>query len=171
MPEWLRDIVNSKNKTFLAFCFCFIAGAGIFSFLGSNKLLFYSYIVLFLILFFIIILWHKKPERFLLACLLVFVFGGMRFLSSIPSHDSSRIEYYNGSKAIIQGWVSAEPDIRISESRYTVSVLCKGNPCEKVNGKVVIKTLLYPQYNYGDKLEVSCSLEEPENFGEWIIGM
>ncbi len=164
MPGALVKIINSKSKTFLAFCFCFIAGAGLFSFLGSGKFLFYSYISLFLILFFIIILWHKRLERFLLLCLLVFVFGGMRFLISIPSHDFSRIEYYNGNKIILQGWVSAEPDIRISEARYTVSVLCKGNPCEKVNGKVIIKTLLYPQYSYGDKLEINCSLQEPENF-------
>ncbi|MEK7131863.1 MAG: ComEC/Rec2 family competence protein [Patescibacteria group bacterium] len=163
MSEALEKIINSTSKTFIAFCFCFILGVGIFSFLGSDRFLFYSYISLFLVLFFIIILWHKKLERFLLLCLFVFIFGGMRFLISIPNHDSSRIEYYNDSKVSLQGWVSAEPDIRISDARYTVSVLCKGDPCEKVSGKIIIKTLLYPQYQYGDKLEISCSLQEPEN--------
>ncbi len=164
MPEWLQKIANSQSKTFLAFCFCFIAGAGIFSFANSGKLFFILYLLLFSTLFLLILLWSRNKQRFLLLCLLVFVLGGLRLLITIPNHNSSRIEFYNGNKVSLQGWISAEPNIGISDARYVVSVLCKGKPCEKVNGKIIIKTLLYPQYNYGDKLEINCSLQEPENF-------
>ncbi|TSC84659.1 MAG: Uncharacterized protein G01um101413_43 [Parcubacteria group bacterium Gr01-1014_13] len=164
MPEWLQKTVNSKSKTFLTFCFCFILGTGLFSFLQDQGLLFYTYISLFLILFFLIIFWNHRIKRFLVLGLLFFILGGIRFLISIPNHDSSRIEYYNGNKISLQGWVSQEPSIGVSDARYIINVTCKGEPCEKVGGKVIIKTRLYPQYQYGEELDISCSLQEPENF-------
>src|SRR3989344_2761475 len=166
MPEALAKIINSKNKTFLTFCFCFILGAGLFSFLQDGELLFYTYISLFLILFFAIIFWHHRTKRFLFLGILFFILGGIRFLINIPNHDSSRIEYYNGNKISLQGWVSQEPSIGVSDARYIINVTCKGEPCEKVGGKVIIKTRLYPQYQYGEELEISCSLQEPENFSD-----
>ena len=116
------------------------------------------------VLFFVIIFWHHRTKRFLVLSLLFFVLGGMRFLISIPNHDSSRIEYYNGNKISLRGWVSQEPSIGVSDAGYIISVTCKGEPCEKVGGKVIIKTRLYPQYQYGEELEINCSLQEPENF-------
>ena len=186
MPEWLQKIISSKSKTFLAFCFCFILGVVAFSFVAGGKFLFYLYITLFVILFFIIILWHKKRERFLLLCLLFFIFGGLRFLISIPGHNSSRIEFYNGRKVTLQGWISAEPDIGVSDAKYIVSVksldarsvavaktppfipplLGEGRGEGYVSGKVIIKTRIYPEYHYGDELEITCSLLEPENFDD-----
>ncbi|HSR89587.1 MAG TPA: ComEC/Rec2 family competence protein [Candidatus Udaeobacter sp.] len=164
MKEELQRIINSKSKTFLAFCFCFILGASLFSFFNNKAWLFYVYISLFLILFFAIIFWQDKYKRFFILCLLVFIFGGLRFLISIPAYNSSRIEYYNGNKINLQGWVSAEPSIGLSDAGYIIKVLCQGSPCNKVNGKIIIKTRLYPQYNYGDELKISCLLQQPENF-------
>ncbi len=164
MPEVLEKIINSKNKTFLAFCFCFIVGAGAFSFLENNNFLFYLYILLFVVLFLLIILWHRQSKRFLILCSLFFILGGMRFLISIPNHNSTRIEFYNGQKVTLQGWVSVEPDIGLSDARYIINVVCKGESCDKVSGKIAIKSRLYPEYYYGDKLEINCSLQEPENF-------
>jgi competence protein ComEC len=189
MPERLQKILNSKSKTFLAFCFCFIAGAGGFSFLENREFLFYLYVLLFLILFFTIVLWHKKRERFLCLCLLFIVLGGLRFLIRIPGHNLSRIESYNGRKVILHGWISFEPEINISDAKYIVTVESLGGQFviptaveeslkprkgslgytrddKKVSGKIIIKTLLYPQYQYGEKLEISCSLQEPENFAD-----
>ncbi len=189
MPEVLEKIVNSKSKTFLAFCFSFIVGAGLFSFIPSNGLLFYLYIIVFVVLFFLIIFWHKKQQRFLLFCLLIFILGGLRLLITVPSDNSSRIEYYNGSKVTLQGWVSAEPNIGLSDAQYIVSVkslvgqsvipteveesltprkgsLDTARDDKKVSGKIIIKTRLYPQYNYGEEVKISCSLEEPKNFAD-----
>lgn len=164
MPEALEKIINSRSKTFIAFCFCFIVGAGTLSFLENNKFLFYLYILLFAVLFFVIILWHQKYKRFFVLCLLFFVLGGLRFLISIPSHNLSRIEFYNGQKVSLRGRISVEPYIGLSDARYVASVICKGEPCEKVSGKVIIKTRIYPEYSYGDELEIECSLQEPTNF-------
>ncbi len=162
MPEWLQKIISSKSKTFLAFCFCFIFGAGIFSFLNNNNFLFFSYASIFVILFFIIIFWRKKLARFLLLCLFIFILGGLRFLITIPEHNSSRVEYYNGSKVGLQGWISAEPSVSLTDTQYIVSVYSLAD--KKVSGKVIIKTKPFPQYQYGDELAVSCSLQQPKIF-------
>ncbi len=166
MPEALTKIIKSQSKTFIAFCFCFILGVATFSFLENSSFLFYFYIAVFIILFFIIIFWPKKSENFLLVCLLVFVLGGIRFLETIPSRSPARIEFYNGQKVVLQGWISAEPEINIGDARYIVSVdsLVDYKKEQSVSGKVIIKTRLYPQYNYGDEVKISCLLQQPDNF-------
>ncbi|MBI2037576.1 MAG: ComEC family competence protein [Candidatus Magasanikbacteria bacterium] len=161
-----HDFAKSKSKTFLAFCFCFIAGAGSFSFLESANLLFYLYIFVFVILFFTIIFWYKKSHRFLWLCLLFFILGAVRFLITIPEKNNSRVEFYNGEKKIVQGFIIKEPDRGVSDVRYIVRVekLKEGRNFIPVTGNIAIKTLIYPEYNYGDNLEVECLLQEPANF-------
>lgn len=161
----IEKIIKSKSKTFIAFCFCFIVGVSVFSLLENRDFLFYLYILLFAVLFFGIIFWHQKQKRLIILCLLFFIFGGLRFFISIPTHNSLRIEFYNGQKVTLQGWVSAEPDIGVSDARYIISVtdLEKG---KQITGKVIIKTRIYPEYAYGDKLAINCSLSEPENFAD-----
>jgi len=157
-----HKILNSKSKTFLTFCFSFILGVAIFSFANTNKSAFILYLLLFIILFLLIIFYHDKTKRVIILCLLLFVLGGLRFLITIPSHNSSTVEYYNGRKVSLRGWVSVEPDIGISDVRYVVSV--ESLESTHVSGKIAVKTLLYPQYKYGDELEIKCSLLEPEKF-------
>ncbi len=198
LKEGLEQIIKSKSKTFLAFCFCFILGAGIFSLFEGKEFLFYLHILLFAILFFVIIFWSKKEYRFYCLCLLVFVLGGIRFFLTIPGKDADRIDFYNGSKKIIKGFVVREPDIGVSDARYVVRVeaianqpvitmtkeesLSKSkirqrslrgvnptqddNQRERASGNIMIKTLIYPEYKYGDQLEVSCLLQEPTNFAD-----
>ena len=53
MKEGTDKILNSKSKTFLAFCFCFILGVGLFSSLElAEYWLFRLYILLFIISFY-----------------------------------------------------------------------------------------------------------------------
>ncbi len=162
-----HDFAKSKSKTFLAFCFCFIAGAGSFSFLENRSPLFYLYIFIFVILFFIIIFWQKKLYRFFGLCALIFIIGASRFLITIPEKNNSRIEFYNGEKKIVQGFISKEPDRRISDTRYIVRVQkLKGDSGRflPVSGNITVKTLIYPEYTYGDNVEIECFLQQPTNF-------
>ncbi len=168
MPEWLRKIISSKSKTFLTFCFCFILGVATLSFFGTNRLTFVMYILSFVIIFFIITFWYKRSIGFLLLCLFIFVLGGLRFLISLPEQDAARVEFYNGQKVALRGWVSSEPDIGLSDARYVVSVdsVEEGRKSTRVSGKVSVKNRIYPEYHYGDELEIVCSLQEPENFAD-----
>jgi len=169
MLQWViawHDFVKSKNKMLIAFCFCFIVGAGVFSLLENNGSLFYLYLLLFIILFFVIIFWHKKYIRFLCLCLLFFILGACRFLISIPEKNFARVEFYNGEKKVLRGFVSSEPDIGLSDARYVVRVesVKEDQNSKSVSGNISVKTRIYPEYKYGDTLEIECLLQEPANF-------
>lgn len=177
MPkEGLQGIVNSPSKTFLAFCFCFIAGASLASAAGSlgggrggTQKGVYLYAVLFGLVFFAIIFWRKKFTKLLILLLFFFILGLWRFVVSIPDCDeSSALCHYNGQKIIFIGRVSEEPDARISEARYVVSAgqVCGDAACDvflPVAGQTLVKTRLYPEYNYNDTIKIECRLQAPEN--------
>jgi len=55
------------------------------------------------------------------------------------------------------GVVYKEPDERLTNIKYTLKV-------EKPINKVLVTTSLYPRYDYGDRLEITCSLQAPEIF-------
>jgi competence protein ComEC len=160
--EGLNKIFESKSKTFLAFCFCFIFGVGISSAIFvSRDLLFPLFISFWIILFFIVILWSKKEFRFFLFCFLFFFLGGMRYFVSIPENIPSHIRYYNGQKLTITGWVSEEPAVGQADVGYVIY-----DKSESVSGKVLVKLPLYPRYNYGDELSLTCNLVAPKNYAD-----
>jgi len=163
MEEGIKKIINSKSKTFIAFCFCFIAGVGLASLLEIKRdYLFELYIFLFVILFFVIIFWNNKKSQFIFFCILFFVLGGIRYLIFLPKIDENNIAYYNNQEIEFVGRVSTEPDIRIDKGYYILSGLDIGS--KKILGKVRISAQLYPQYKYGDVLKIKCKLQIPEAF-------
>ncbi len=161
-----HDFIKSKNKMFLTFCFCFILGASGFSFLNNSRALLYLYGFAFLLLFLIIICWSKQWIRFFSLCILVFVLGGCRFLITIPETSPKQIHFYNGEKLLVQGFVAKEPDMGIGDVQYIVQVnqLKINNNWQAVSGNIMLKTRFYPQYAYGEFLQIDCSLQAPKNF-------
>ncbi len=170
MMTGLEKIIFSKSKMFYAFCFCFILGVGAFSFIEEARWVFYLYISIFVFLFSAIIFWDKRIARFIFLSVLFFIIGGWRFASTIPTGGSNEINHFNGSRIFLIGQISSEPDLRISEARYVLNVKsCKTRSLEcpkNISGKVILKLPLHPQYNFGDTLEVSCSLQSPKNYQE-----
>ena len=154
MKEGIEKIAESKSRTFLAFCFSFIFGVGLFSFKEENAAAFYLYILIFVVLFFLIIFWSDKIKRFIFFCFLFFLLGGLRFLWSIPNNNPENIRYYNGESKEITGWVSAEPEYQTSAARYVLATDL---------GKVLMTMPLQPQYEYGDEFILQCSLQSPKD--------
>lgn len=108
-------------------------------------------------------------NRRVLAALLggsFFIFGLWRFALTVPVIDSGHIAYYNGQDLVLSGAIFDEPDVRDNNSRYTLeNVKLKNHPPAggaKLAGRVLLITKNYPEYNYGDKLEMRCKLEKPE---------
>jgi len=166
MEGKIQKIINSKSQTFLAFCFCFILGAGISSlFDWPYGVAFYLFVSVFLIAFFLIIFWHNGTNRFFIACFLFLILGSWRFLVTIPNcGDAGVLCNYNGRQVSVTGWVSDEPDRRIDGARYVVSATSiAGNETRPLEGNMLITTRLYPEYHYGDSLKIKCRVEKPTN--------
>jgi competence protein ComEC len=147
----LSKIINSKSKTFLTFCFAFLLGIIIFSLLEIKLDFIFLYVSLFVIASLLIIFWKNNKVRFIILCLLLFIFGVGRYLLAFPLQEQD----ISSAPQEIEGYVSAEPDVRMDGVRYII----KSN---SVKGKIYLKSLLYPRYGYGDKLLMECKLVLPE---------
>lgn len=158
--EGINTIIKSRSRTFLAFCFSFIMGVSLFSIdLGLADGQFYLYVFLFLILFFLIILWHKLIVRFVFICILFFVIGGLRFYWSVPSFEADKLIYYNGHTVDMVGRVSQEVMIKENNTQAVVSVVTVG--AKKVTGKVLLFLPPYADLKFGDRVRTNCQLKKP----------
>jgi len=103
--------------------------------------------------------------RYIVFSLVFFILGVGRFFISIPINNDNNVIYYAGDKKTIIGYVSAEPDVRMDGVRYIVhsqKFVDKTGVEHQISGDIYLKSFLYPRYEYGDKLEIKCSLELPE---------
>src|SRR3989338_4103247 len=149
----LEGIINSKSKTFLAFCFCFIACVALASLLELKTGLLYLYLSLFILITLLIIFWKNKIVMFSLICILFIVFGAVRYLLVFPL-SLNHIPNYTGKEMELTGYVSREPDTRLDGVRYVVNA--------RDIGRIYFKYNLYPRFQYGDVLQLNCKLGKPE---------
>lgn len=155
MKEGINKIADSKSRTFLAYCFSFILGVGVWSWSMEARWGVFLYGILFLIILLIIWYWRDKNYRFILFCLLFFCFGSLRFLWSMPDcNNPKNICYFNGGRKDLVGWIGAEPTREISQTKYIFKTSL---------GKVLLVTPLEPSFDYGQELLVSCSLQAPKD--------
>ena len=152
LSNGVRTIVTSKSKTFLAFCFCFLAGIALGSLVNRRIEFIYFYTNLFILAGFLIIFWKNRAARFILFSFLISLFAFIRYNFALPPTD---FKLPTGEQTFT-AFVAAEPDVRQDSVRYIVKAIS--------NKKVYLQSSLYPRYQYGDVLEITCRLERPEPF-------
>ncbi len=96
-----------------------------------------------------------KSQNFFCACLIVILLEICWAIFYSPTFNEKHISFYNDTQQTFQAVVSEEPDVRLDHQKLTVE------PTE-LKGKVLLRTQLYPEYEYGDLLEVNCKLQTPE---------
>jgi competence protein ComEC len=154
----------SKSKFFLFFSLTFIGGLALQSWL---EIPFLTYYIIFLCGLIISILGWSNPTLRLCGLGLIFLFLGiLRFDLNIPKVDKEKIQFYNGTKLAFVGKISEEPDIRIDHTKLVI-VSQQFIDGRKVRGKVLVKTTLYPEYQYGDLLEIICHLKRPQEINSF----
>ncbi|MDD5341589.1 MAG: ComEC/Rec2 family competence protein [Patescibacteria group bacterium] len=153
----------TKSKIFLYSCLFFILGIFIGSVFQIDAY-YYGVILLVSIVFFSLGL---KNKVFLVFGLfgLILVLGIWRYQVSLPLTRADKIYFYNGQKVEFQGLVFQEPDVRQSSVKLKIKVdsVLQNGGWEKLSGDVLVTTYLYPEYEYGDYLNVQCELQKPEN--------
>jgi competence protein ComEC len=159
----------TKSRVFLYFCLSFIFGIATASFFGISA--YVSGIFLILALVFIIFAWKKSWAVVIFGfCAIFVVFGIWRFQGKTVLRDNS-INFLNGKdKIVFNGMVDVEPDRRSDNQMIVVKVQSlesgnfKDSRIENIEGWVLITTGKYPEYKYGDELQVDGKLQEPKNF-------
>ena len=140
----------------------FIIGVGLASFFPWPWLIVYAVFVLGLAL---LLLARSKSRLSLTAlCLLFFACGLARYQISIPVINENHLAFYNNqanaplgqmTSLTFRGLIDDEPDVRKDHVKYQVKGLDK-------RGNVLVKAPLFPPYQYGDVLEITCQLQQPE---------
>ena len=93
---------------------------------------------------------------FIIFAFAIILFGIGRYELKLFKTES-QVSNLIGQSISLRTYVSAEPDVRQDGVRYIVNVQDKN-----ITGKLYLKLGLYPRYNYGDQLQVSCELVKPE---------
>ncbi|MFA5021671.1 MAG: ComEC/Rec2 family competence protein [Patescibacteria group bacterium] len=157
-------MLSTKSKIFRYFLLLFIAGIGLASFVLVD------YFFVFLIILFSLVLvasfWSKPTWRYFCLGIIFLALGILRYQLSLPVSSETKIWFYNNQKVSFEGLVIKEPDVRIDKIKLIVQakqLIVNGRPFP-VSGKVLLNVSLYPQYQYGDLLSVSCLLKKPEPF-------
>ncbi|MEK7130155.1 MAG: ComEC/Rec2 family competence protein [Patescibacteria group bacterium] len=94
--------------------------------------------------------------------LLVFCLGGVWTRANEPAIDQSHIVFYNEEKISLQGIIVEEPEMKEASTRYIMGKIKMGD--NSLHGRILITARFYPEYHYGDNLEIECKLKKPEPF-------
>lgn len=149
----MKQTINSKSKSFLFFCFSFLLGVFVASILQLQSGLIYLYLSLFISLSLIIYFWSNQTRRFIFLCLFFLIIGFARYVFAFPS-----VLPQEGEQTFI-GVVVSEPDVRIDSVNYSIESCYLGHgSCMDV----LVKSGLYPRFEYGDELSITCKLKKPD---------
>ena len=113
------------------------------------------------------LLWRKDQRiRHISVCFLFLLLGVLRFNYSAPLQDfaEGHLAHYNDQGWVkIEGVVSGEPDVRdtYTNLRVAVAKIEVDGQERDVKGIVLVRVPRYPEYDYGDELEIEGLLETP----------
>jgi competence protein ComEC len=177
----------SKSSVVFYSCLGFIIGIGLASFFYFPEVFVYLLVISGIL---VVIFSSKKTlVKTIGWCMIFLILGICRYQLSIPQVNQKQISYYNNSNEIefknrqtiiFRGIVADEPDIRKDQIKLTVEskkFQPKADPClpdrqaplaekvqdkwKEIHGKVLVKAGLFPEYQYGDLLEIKCALSQP----------
>lgn len=97
-------------------------------------------------------LWKEKKVVVVGLCIIFFIFGIFRFLT--VESKISRLNELAGKKYSFYALVTEEPIFGENTTKLIIKI-----KNEKDEGKILITTDRYPEYDYGDKLKVSGEIK------------
>lgn len=99
--------------------------------------------------------------RFVLLAIFFFGMGIFRVSFFIPRSTPDTLSFYNGQHQKITAVIREEPDVRTDKINY-IAEAREISPTQKVQGRVLFQSSLYPRYHYGDRVSLDCLLKTPE---------
>jgi len=157
------------SKAFLYLCLFFIGGIFITSFLNVPEIIIGELFVLGI--FYILFFFKQKSILVFGFCLIALAFSFLRYQIALNNFNDAELKNFIDFPGSIQilARVVKEPDVRENNINLTVNteelLINKiGIPME---GKILITTERYPEYQYGNKLKITGLLKTPPVFEEF----
>ncbi len=165
-----RAIAESKSGSFLLICVAFILGAGVASiFIKNSELFFPLFCFAVALAVFTVWFWKDLQKRLLILMILFFALGVLRFMNFLPAGGPGELKFYNGQTVFLKGTVAKEPDASGMSARFVFEASEVAGT--KVEGLAQIKVLKYPEYRYGEILEITCELKNPpDDLKKYLAG-
>jgi competence protein ComEC len=115
---------------------------------------------------------RRNRKAIILASLGIFLFVGAAVYTyaSLYNVDENNIRFFNDTGAVeLKGVISQAPDIRDNSTMLTLDAqeIGPGDAWQKVSGKVLVTVYRYPEYQYGDLVNVSGELQTPLSFDDF----
>jgi len=125
---------------------------------------FWVYLILLAGFLFVFLALLNRYYLFIGVCLIFGFLGIMRYQSALPQESFEHIHFYNNQHVEFAGMISQEPDQRQDRVKYNIKAqqIKYNDKWFPVSGQVLATTYLFPEYNYGDKVQVVCDLLQPE---------
>jgi hypothetical protein len=146
-----------SNKVFYVIVSGFTAGIFISSFFKLGFSLFLFLIILSILLFVFAKLFVESKTPLILLVIFIFSFGLgiLRYEIKDLKNTNSNLPNLVGQKITLEGIISAEPSVK--DQSVQLIVVSKDE-------KVLVTTGLFPEYKYGDLIQVEGKLEKTKNF-------
>lgn len=148
----------TKSKIFLIFCLAFIVGV------FSGRFLDFRIMALAAMVFIMIISlgWQNRIAMVIGFAGLISLLGAWRFIAEFQQND---IHMFYGQTISGQGIIVEEPDTRPDKVYLTLGqVEING---QKITSKILATVPLFPQREYGEKINFTAKIQEPKEFPDF----
>jgi len=155
----------SASKIFLYLCLSFIGGIFLNSIFQIPQPFLLGFLILGIFLISVSLSLSLKRKAVLVIigfCLLFLVLGIWRHQIAEKKITNNELVQYNEQfqKTTLTGQIIKEPDIREKNIKLTIKL-------DNLDGKILVTTTKYSQYQYGDKLKITGDLLTPEEFPDF----
>lgn len=159
------------NKKFNIFVAGFISAIFVGSFLKFG----FSFFLVLVLINIVIFIYQKKllidiKTKSFLVLISIFIFsfslGVLRYEIKVSSSLDSNLELLVGEKVTIQGIIVDEPQKKENFNELKVKfteVFLDASSTKKIQGIGLVQTDFYPEFKYGDLIEIKGKIEKPEN--------
>lgn len=157
----------NKSRIIIILSFSFIGGILLSSLLKIPQQVWLGILFLAVVL---IMAGIKMKEAALLGfCLVFLAIGIIRHQSALNWRINDEISGFHNQEIVFKGIVAKEPEKKLDKIKITVesSEIKINQQWQKISGRVLVAVALYPDYSYGDFLEISGQLEEPVKFDDF----
>jgi len=157
------------SKTVLYLCLSFIGGIFISSFFSVP---FFIIGELFILgVFYSLLFFKKKPILAFGLCLIFLSFGILRYQTVLRNFETQEIkDFINFSEQTeFVGEIIKEPDIRQDNINLLINIekIIINKIDISMSGRILVTANRYPEYQYGDKLNINGVLKEPHVFEDF----
>jgi len=160
----------SRSQVFLFFCSSFITGIFIQSLVNFPQLLWLGFLILGIMM--AAMFWGRSWKIVIAGfCLMILVGGAWRYI--LMSDINNLVAQFNDKEKVnLIGVIDEEPDIRSDNIKYKIKTLAVGQIpyglSPKINfiktgGSILLVAKKYPEYKYGDKIEIIGKLKTPKS--------